>query len=98
MHERVKEKITLREMVILLIAQKDEDRKFRSAKLREIGFVGRDDELAKLFEFGVAKFCKMSKLFENEYQRLLENYRTKSNEHIDMCCSFSRSPSRLSGY
>ena len=51
-------------MVIILRAQKEEEKALRCEKLKEAGLVGKDEEMAAIYEFAVAKYLKMDKQFQ----------------------------------
>lgn len=52
-------------MVIHLRAQKEEEKILRSEKLKEVGLVGKDEEVTAIYEFAVAKYLKIDKQFQS---------------------------------
>ncbi len=51
-------------MVIILRAQKEEEKTLRSSKLKEAGLVGKDDEIAAIYEFAIGKYLKIDTKFK----------------------------------
>lgn len=47
--DKINKKTTSQQMAIILRAQKEEKKAMRSQKLRKLGFVGKDEELAAIF-------------------------------------------------
>jgi hypothetical protein len=62
--EKINEKITFQQMVIILRAQKEEEKTLRSSKLKEAGLVGKDDEIAAIYEFAIGKYLKIDTKFK----------------------------------